>query len=125
MKYNIIVTGMSWAASGMSMMPGLAPRPQHHIVQKTDFNEKVESSSNAMFISVRECKGGVINVLGKTGKISLEKSKGIKLCLDSRVVGGVLEIIKCEDVYIQLVKDGEVRAIVSTFSNFEMELFVF
>ena len=105
---------MSWAASGMSMMPGLAPRPQHHIVKKKDFNEKVNSTSNAMFISVRECEGGDINVSGKTGKVSLESSKNIRLCLDSRVVGGVLEIIKCDDVCIRLKKEGEVSYIILT-----------
>ena len=102
---------MSWVASGMSMLPGLSPRPQNHIVQKKDFTEKVESASNATFVSVRECEQGNIEVTGKTGKISLERSSGLKLSIDNRVVGGVLEVIKCQDVYIRLHQEGEVRAL--------------
>jgi len=114
---------MSWVASGMSMLPGLSPRPQHHLVNKKDFTEKVESTSNATFVSVRECEKGNIEVTGKVGKISLERSNGLKLSLDNPVVGGVLEVIKCQDVYIRLHQEGEVPTFqVDDSSNVTIEI---
>jgi Adenylate cyclase associated (CAP) C terminal. len=103
---------MSWVASGMSMLPGLAPRPQHHIVKRNDFSEQFTSTSNAMFISVRECENAKLEVTGKTGKVSLERSTGVDVTLDNRVVGGVLEVIKCNNVLIKLRGEAEVGSLI-------------
>lgn len=98
----------NWVASGMSMLPGLAPRPQHHICDKKDHTEEVESASNALFVFVRNCENTKVNVKGKVGKVTLETTKNIELTLDQRVVSGTLEVIKCENVTIRLINEAEV-----------------
>ena len=98
----------AWAARGMTILPGLAPRPQHHIQNKQSAIETVNSTSKALFVFVKECQDSEIHVLGKIGKITVENGRGLEVFLSDHVVGGTMELIRCENIHIHLGLDAEV-----------------
>ena len=97
-----------WAVSGLQMLPGLSPRPQHHICNKTKAVETVNSTSKALFVFTKDCQDTDIHVVDKVGKITAEECKELKIFVSDHVVGGTLELIKCKDTNIIFGPDAEV-----------------
>jgi len=98
-----------WAASGASLLPGLSPRPQHHIINKSGESETVVSTHMATFVYIKGCKDMEIVVQGKIGKLCIDDCSGIKISLDNRVVGETVELIKCTGLEMTLLApDSEV-----------------
>jgi len=90
------------------MLPGLAPRPQHYILNKKDHNEVVNSTSRSLFVFMKDCTNTQVEVNEKVGKVTLEKCNGVKITVNDRVLGGTLELIRCENIEINYGPNAEI-----------------
>ena len=84
----------------MAMLPGFNPRPEYLIYDKKNTTENVNSSSKALFVHAKNSESTEINIVGKIGKLTLEKCNSICVVVSETIVGGTLEVIKCTDVKI-------------------------
>jgi len=90
------------------MLPGFAPRPQHYILNKQDHNEVVNSTSQSLFVFIKDCTNTQVEVNEKVGKVSLDKCNGVNVTVNDRVVGGTLDLIRCENIVIIYGPNAEI-----------------
>ena len=97
-----------WAFPGAQALPGLSPRPQHHVVGKKGGKEMIDSTSKALFVFVKNCEDMEVEVNGKVGKVTIENGKSLRILVNDHVVSGTLELIRCQNVNLVYGKDAEV-----------------
>jgi len=97
------------AYANLQAMFKLAQRPSHTISNKQGDEFELKSPAKDALLIVKDCTDCHASLEQKAAKLLVESCNNMVLDVKSTLISGVLEILSCKKVVVNLLEGGQVR----------------
>lgn len=108
------------AFSNLQSMFKLAQRPTHIISDRRGQEFELKSDAKDALLIVKNCTDCHASLQEKAAKLLIEKCDNLVLDVKCTLISGVLELLNCKKIVLNLLEGGQVR---NTFKSGEQVLF--
>ena len=106
------------AYANLQAMFKLAQRPSHTISDRQGDELELKSPAKDALLVVKDCNDCHASLEEKAAKLLVESCNNIVLDVKSTLISGVLEILSCKKVVVNLLEGGQVRTEQKELSRF-------
>lgn len=98
------------AYANLQAMFKLAQRPSHTISNRQGDEFELKSPAKDALLIVKDCTDCHASLEEKAAKLLVESCNNMVLDVKSTLISGVLEILSCKKVVVNLLEGGQVRS---------------